>query len=137
MVHAIFRWGTPVAKIGLWGALMYSVIGPTYALSRNLLSAHQFVETTRKILEISPRDAHRRSLYWLMEYTADRNEHEQATIRRFRRNIEDVLMVDCGTIDTQQYELPTLRGAGKGRYELRMECNEKKLVIPWGEIEWR
>lgn len=117
---------------------MYGTIIPAYRLVESIESLTQFAYSAREHLDARTNEIRAEQFGGLFRYVKSKErEGEQAVIRQFRRNIEDVLGEDCYTTDSSTYELPTLEPVGNGKYELQMECGGKTIVMPLGKVELR
>lgn len=126
------RIGLLALRIGFWGGMTYGTIMPAYQVAQGLEEINQFIQSARQDLEARTDKYYAHRFEGILRY-ADGKEKagEQKAIRQFRRNIENVLEVDCNTIDGTKYEMPVMKLGLKGIYELRMKCRTGELVIPF------
>ncbi|HLC71730.1 MAG TPA: hypothetical protein VJI32_06985 [Candidatus Nanoarchaeia archaeon] len=130
MISKIGRVVSPIARISLWAALTYSLIVPSYKLASSLDSLTQYANSTREYIEAQSDEYGPERFEGLFKgFKEQAGRGEQETIRRFRRNVEKALGVDCHTIDDAIYDLPKVELGEKGWYELRMPCGVRELVV--------
>lgn len=138
MLTDALRIGHSIGKLSLWGALLYGTIIPAYRFADSLDQLNQLAYSIREHMEARTDEYRTEQFKGIFRY-AERKEQEgeQGAIRRFRRNIEDVLGENCHTTDSSTYELPRLEPVGNGKYELRMECDGRMMAVPLGKVELR
>ena len=138
MFTDVLKIGYNIGKLSLWGALLYGTVVPAYRLVESIDSLTRLAHSAREDIETRTEQYRPDQFKGLFRYAQGKErEGEQKVIHLFRRNIADTLGEDCHTQEGIHYELPTLERIGKGKYELRMECNGQMLVIPLRERELR
>ena len=138
MNSALLRNGLLALKISFWGGITYGTILPAYRVAQGLEEMRQLIQSVRQDQEARTDEYRAHRFDGILRYADGKEkEGEQKAIRQFRRSIEAMVGEDCGTVDSEQYELPKIEQLKKGRYELQMECKGKTLVLHAGKMELR
>mgnify|MGYP001589570428 CR=1 FL=1 len=122
---------TRLLRVGLWGGIVSSIVGPCYGTYAMVQKFNQVVDDTGRHvqaqLNVAVQQYARERFKGFFDEQLVRASGERKAVREFRHTLKTKLGFDCGTSD----EMPVIQRKGRDQYELTMECQGKTMVIPF------